>query len=195
MSLRELKKQRTREVLVWTALALFEERGYAETTLDELCAAAEVSKRTFFRYFRGKEDVVLDPGHEMWADLVADLRTRPLTGPLLTVLGDAVVAVVAARASGDWPDLLRRSRLLAQDHPAIDAAGVRWCERTTADVVDVVGERTGVDDPRTRLCLDLAVRTTNLVTDRWAADPTSDLVAAVEEAFALLPTLATYQPG
>ncbi|WP_163507526.1 TetR family transcriptional regulator [Fodinicola acaciae] len=59
MSLRERKKQRTRAALQRHALRLFRDQGYAETTVDDIAAAAEVSRSTFFRYFGTKEDVLL----------------------------------------------------------------------------------------------------------------------------------------
>ena len=41
------------------ALDLFEAKGYETTTVDEIAEAAGISRRTFFRQFRAKEDVVL----------------------------------------------------------------------------------------------------------------------------------------
>ncbi|WP_214368583.1 TetR family transcriptional regulator [Pseudonocardia sp. H11422] len=52
-----------RRDLVDAAVTLFSERGYDETTVDDIAAAAGVGRRTFFRYFRGKEDAV-SPDHE-----------------------------------------------------------------------------------------------------------------------------------
>ncbi|OLT12161.1 hypothetical protein BJF78_24840 [Pseudonocardia sp. CNS-139] len=52
-----------RRELVAAAVALFRTRGYEDTTVDDIAAAAGVGRRTFFRYFRGKEDAV-SPDHE-----------------------------------------------------------------------------------------------------------------------------------
>ena len=62
-TLRERKKARTRERLVEVATRLFVEKGFENTTADEIAEAAEVSRRTFFRYFPTKESVVF-PGFE-----------------------------------------------------------------------------------------------------------------------------------
>jgi AcrR family transcriptional regulator len=58
LSRRERKKQRTRRELAEAAVALFEAKGYANTTVEEIAATADYSVSTLFRHFAGKEDIV-----------------------------------------------------------------------------------------------------------------------------------------
>ncbi len=80
-SLRERKKQRTRAAIVTASQRLFAERGYAATTLEDICEEAEVALPTLFRYFETKAHLALAP-HTGWvAKLRSDLedRDRPLS--------------------------------------------------------------------------------------------------------------------
>lgn len=58
MTLRERKKAETRATILRVANGLFREKGFDETTVEEICVAALVSKRTLFRYFGDKEGLV-----------------------------------------------------------------------------------------------------------------------------------------
>ncbi|MGV1010310.1 MAG: TetR family transcriptional regulator [Dermatophilaceae bacterium] len=59
LGLRERKKAKTKAAIQHHALRLFQEQGYAETTVEQIAEAAEVSPSTFFRYFPTKEETVL----------------------------------------------------------------------------------------------------------------------------------------
>jgi AcrR family transcriptional regulator len=59
LGLRERKKAKTRASIQEHALRLYREQGYAQTTVDQIAEAAEVSPSTFFRYFPTKEETVL----------------------------------------------------------------------------------------------------------------------------------------
>ena len=89
--LRERKKQRTRDALLRAALELFTTRGYEETTVDEIAEAVDVSQRTFFRYFAGKEDAVFFAQSIAEAHFVDTLRGRPPHEAPLEALRQAVL--------------------------------------------------------------------------------------------------------
>jgi AcrR family transcriptional regulator len=72
--LRERKRARTRAGAVDAALDLFVRHGYDNVTVADICEAAEISPRTFFRYFTGKEDVLAEPVREMVARTEAVLE-------------------------------------------------------------------------------------------------------------------------
>lgn len=61
-----------RRDLVRAAVELFTAQGYDDTTVDDIAAAAGVGRRTFFRYFAGKEDAV-SPDHELGLARIAEV--------------------------------------------------------------------------------------------------------------------------
>lgn len=61
-----------RRDLVAAAVGLFREQGYDDTTVDDIAAAAGVGRRTFFRYFRSKEDAI-SPDHETALSRIAEV--------------------------------------------------------------------------------------------------------------------------
>ena len=92
--LRERKKAKLRQTIIREALRLFAERGFARTTVDDIAGAADVSRRTFFRYFDRKEDVVLGWLDEV-GEVVADcLAARPRSEPPLEAVRASVLTLV-----------------------------------------------------------------------------------------------------
>lgn len=77
MNLREKKKRQTRSALLSEAHQLFAAQGYEATTIEEICDAAGISKRTFFRYFPSKEDLVFPNHEERLARFLAFLERAP----------------------------------------------------------------------------------------------------------------------
>lgn len=81
--LREQKKRKTRLRIAEVGLKLFFEHGYEGTTLDTIAEAAGISRRTFFAYFKSKEDIVLVLQAAAWESLLGELlKTSPDQGPL-----------------------------------------------------------------------------------------------------------------
>src|SRR6266481_7785735 len=75
--LRARKRLQTCERLTRVAMALFLERGFEATTLDDIAAAADISRRSFFHYFASKEDVVFAWQEASTAALIAAVAARP----------------------------------------------------------------------------------------------------------------------
>lgn len=76
-SLRERKRAEAKARVAAIAIALFAERGFAAVSVDEICAAADVAPRSFFRYFPAKADVLLEPVHEIGGRLEAMIVAAP----------------------------------------------------------------------------------------------------------------------
>lgn len=73
---RALKRRRIRSELVKAGLSLFGENGFEVTTVEDIVGAVGVSRRTFFRYFKSKDDVVFEWMQELGEQLLGRLRLR-----------------------------------------------------------------------------------------------------------------------
>jgi len=88
-----------RRELVAAAARLFTERGYDDTTVDDIAGAAGVGRRTFFRYFRSKEDAI-SPDHEgalaRVAEVFAAAHAEEPTTALVMRAGETVFELYTA---------------------------------------------------------------------------------------------------
>lgn len=76
MTLRQRKRVATEQAIVDAAMTLFARDGYAGTTVDDIASAAGVGRRTLFRYFPTKEDILLDPRRLDRQGMLSALRER-----------------------------------------------------------------------------------------------------------------------
>jgi AcrR family transcriptional regulator len=100
MSLREQKQRETRLRIAETAMELFLEHGYDGTTLDAIAAAAGISRRTFFSYYKSKEDIVLAWQEAAWQAIWDELLTVSPDQPPLEAVRDLLIKH-AARYEAD----------------------------------------------------------------------------------------------
>lgn len=98
MGLRESNAQRNREWILDAAMALFQERGYNDTTLEQVAERAEVSISTLYRYFPTKDLLLLAPV-AFNGQMAVELASRPVDESLEEALGHAVLALLAATAA------------------------------------------------------------------------------------------------
>lgn len=117
--LRARKKARTKADLQRHALRLFRDRGYTATTVDDIAAAAEVSRSTFFRYFATKEQVVLYDDVDPL--LVEAFAEQPPGTPLLTAFRTAL-RLAFDRLPAEKRELEEVRMELARTVPEIKAA-------------------------------------------------------------------------
>ncbi|WP_166850115.1 TetR/AcrR family transcriptional regulator [Isoptericola sp. BMS4] len=197
-TLRSRRIARSRQRLVEIALPAFAEHGYDAVTVDRLCDQAEVSKRSFFRYFDGKEDLALTPLNDVWRTLITDLdAVLARSGPLLAVLGDALVDAVEQMPPG-WERLAVLSARLGGTHPEIDAAGVVVCERLTQQVVDTIAARlsgTSGADLSARFVCAAMIAGHRAAVDTWQSAPGAETTATRAELCALIRTSLAGAPA
>lgn len=118
--LRETKKQETRQLISDHATRLFITRGFEQTTIAEIAAAARVAKKTVTNYFARKEDLALDHQEEFAASLADAVTTRGPGESPTAALRRAFADAVATRnpvAGFSGPDFAR----MIADSPTLTA--------------------------------------------------------------------------
>ena len=187
LSRRERKKLETRAALESAALRLFSERGFTATTVEDITEAADVARRTFFRYFPTKEAALFSRAEELLDTLEAELDARPASEDVLEGVARAVEALATAQLADRELHLARakigactpevRAHQLTLQHAYVERIA-RWVrERLDA----------GSEDLRPELIAATSVGALTTVIAHWAADDgRGDAIAMLDEAFALL---------
>lgn len=103
---RERRSAEIRERLFRAALQLFAERGYLNTTVEDITEAADVGKGTFFNYFPTKEHVLATYGEERLAAIELALQNaRNADGRVLPIVQELITGLCGQ--SSQSPELLR----------------------------------------------------------------------------------------
>lgn len=198
--LRARKKIQTRLSLARAAMQLFEERGYAATTVDDIAVAANVSRRTFFRYFASKEEVfVVDPEGKFAALHVA-LAEGPPDEPTIAALRRGVMALVGAYFE---PELIRVEARVALREPVVAAAGLAYQVRWEDALAHEVAADLGVDplhDPRPRIVAHTTVAILRAGVSQWVqgdceGDPAEVVAATFDQATPALEAVLAMSPA
>ena len=166
--LRERKRQQTRERLTRAAMALFLERGFEATTLDDIAAAADISRRSFFHYFASKEDVVFAWQEESTAALIAAVAARPTDESMLTAAENAITAMVGQLEPGEAIAMAR----LKRDNPALQARDQVKYEKLERALAEALGKRAGhkAEKLQARLVAMIATGAMRIGGEFWAAE-------------------------
>ncbi|MFE9249562.1 TetR family transcriptional regulator [Streptomyces sp. NPDC007088] len=147
---RQRKARRTRAALAAAAMELVLEQGLAEVTVEEIAERADVTRRTFSRYFSGKEDAALDFVRTDVGRINAALRARPAGEAPLLAYRRAVADWLADPERPGWegrPDVAAMLTLVDRE-PSMFAAYERVRVEAQAESVRILAERLDVDPER-----------------------------------------------
>jgi mycofactocin system transcriptional regulator len=176
----------TRYEIERVAFRLFADQGFDETTVDDIAAAAGIGRRTFFRYFSSKNDVVwgeFDAGLER---LRESLHAAARDQPWMNALRGAVVEFNALPPH-EVP--LHRERMELILHvPALQAYATLMYARWREVVAEFVADRTAAkpDDLLPRLVGHAALAAAVAAYEQWLAEPDRSLAELLDDAMAWL---------
>jgi AcrR family transcriptional regulator len=155
------------------AVGLFLDQGFDETSVEDICAAAEISRSTFFRYFSTKEDALFGLSSDTGERLLAALIARPFEEKLWAALRRALDPRIEEILAGG--DQARRLVRLIRDTPGLAARhrekGAEWHRLLRPEVA----RRLGVDpaamcDPRADALIAAALGCLDAALSAWTAD-------------------------
>ncbi|WP_327256698.1 TetR/AcrR family transcriptional regulator [Streptomyces sp. NBC_01244] len=187
-SLTERRRETTRYEIAEAAAALFSERGYEATTVDDIARAAGISLRTFYRYCPTKEDALTPVLTAGVATLVEELALRP-AAESLTEAAQAAFTIATAGARYEEPGQTVR---LIQVMSRVPEIRLRWLAAARAmqdRLVPVLAVRTGRPEAalETRLLAAVLIDAVTVALEHWAAEGGLEPLPAVSaRALALL---------
>jgi AcrR family transcriptional regulator len=186
--LRERKKRQTRDRLVEVAFALFAERGFDHVSAAEIAARADVSERTFFRYFPTKEDVIFPDTEELRGrvdELVANLPTD-----LSVIEGLRRALQTISHEFEDSKDLQIARARLVESTPSLQTLVLQHEQEWVVSFADAVAARLGLDpdeDLRPELTAAVVVAAFRAVMNRWMkSGGKADIDQMLDEALVFL---------
>ena len=184
--LRGRRPSTTRRHAARAALELFAANGYEETTVEEVAAAAGISRRTLFRYFPTKADLVWGDFDDELERLADHLAAAPADEPIFDVVRRAVVATNHFGA-GALDELRIRITLITTVPALVAHSALRY-----GDWLDVVARfaagRLGVgpDDLRARTVAHVALGAATAAYEHWAAGGGDDPAPELDRALGLV---------
>jgi AcrR family transcriptional regulator len=119
LGLRARKQTWTRDAIWDAAIDLFAEKGFDEVTIDEIASSARVSRRSFFRYFASKNDLMARPIADVMAGIARALDSCPTSASPGQTLNHVVVTL--ARESAADPRNAKVMKLVMKSPAAREA--------------------------------------------------------------------------
>lgn len=165
----------SRAQLERVALELFSSRGFEETTVDDIAAAAGIGRRTFFRYYASKNDAVWGEFDTQLSQLQQWFDDCKPDVPLMDAVHRAVVAF--NRLPRDEEPWHRRRMALILNTPALQAHSTPMYARWRAVIAEFAAARTGAapEDLLPQLIAYAALGAAVASYDQWLRDADAEL--------------------
>lgn len=190
VTMAQRKRQLVSDELTEAALQLMASKGFEAVTIDEIVSAAGVSKRTFFRYFASKEDVVVRFLADMGTGIRAELAARPAGEPPSVALLHAVRVPLAVCSGHSESDRALRVVQLILRTPALLARFLERQAQWRDDLAEELARRPWPEaesDLYPRLAAGMALNAFDAVLHRWSAsDGAEDPADLIDRAFAVI---------
>ena len=180
LNLQARKQEFVRDAIWTAAIDLFAEKGFEETTIDDIAGAAGTSRRTFFRHFESKRDLMAQPVVSYGASLTKTIESCPRTASPAALFRH-VVLEVAQRTVSD--SRMRKVMEIAARYPAAREAQ----QSRVAEVQDHLAEafaRRCKDEVAAHVLAGLTLSALSLAYRVWFAQGNKDIVSAVERVLA-----------
>jgi AcrR family transcriptional regulator len=173
------KAQRTHERLQTAAIHLFAINGYDSTSVAEIAAAAGVSEMTFFRYFRAKENVLLEDPYD--PVMAAAISAQPSHHPPLVRAVAGIRGAWHELSSSATEEVRVRVRIIAQS-PTLRSS----LARTSADTEYAIAAAIGGDAFQARVVASVVMAALNTALLEWSARDDAELGGMVDAALDVL---------
>lgn len=152
------------------ALSLFEEQGYDRTTIAQIAQRANLTERSFYRWFTDKREVLFGGSRELEERFVAAMDAVPAgTAALPTLLAAFATAPQVFRPR---EFLVRRAAVIAANPPLHERELIKLVAISSA-ITDALLRR-GHDRETARLATDIGLAVLRLTTERWMAEERAD---------------------
>jgi TetR/AcrR family transcriptional regulator, regulator of mycofactocin system len=171
----------TRDDIERVAMRLFTTHGFDATTVDDIAAAAGIGRRTFFRYFASKNQVVWGRFDDDLVRLRERLAAVPAGEPLAAALREAIVAFNALPPEQVPVHRQRMSLILTVD--SLQAHSTLMYAEWRRVIAEFVASRVGepVDSLRPRLAGHVLLGAAVAAYEQWLASTDADLSALLED--------------
>lgn len=184
-----------RERLEKAAMELFQERGYVETTVQDIAGRAGLTERTFFRYFADKREVLFSGSADIQRVIVAGIESAGEQSAALDIVVRALQAAAAFLQERRDPKSARARYALVTKHAELQERELIKLAGLAAAVTKALHAR-GITDPTASLAAETGMALFKVGFERWISGrKPHDFTAHIDAAFETLRAITSGAPN